>query len=55
MENQELTRKIIACAYTVYNKLGFGFLESVYQRAMVIELGRMDLKAEEEKPLKVYL
>jgi GxxExxY protein len=54
MENQELTRKIIACAYTVYNKLGFGFLESVYQRAMVIELGRMDLKAEEEKPLKVY-
>jgi GxxExxY protein len=34
--------------------LGFGFLESVYKKAMAIELGKRDLKAEEEKPLKVY-
>ena len=54
MELKELTHKIIGCAYTVFNKLGFGFLESVYQKAMVIELGKSDLNVEAEKPLKVY-
>jgi len=54
MEYEELTHKIIGCAYTVYKKLGFGFLESVYRKAMVIELTRADLKVEEEKPLRVY-
>ena len=29
MEHKELTEKIIGCAYGVYNKMGFGFLESV--------------------------
>ncbi len=33
---------------------GFGFLESVYKKAMIIELTKSNLKAEEEKPLKVY-
>ena len=33
---------------------GFGFLESVYKKAMIIELAKSKLKAEEEKPLKVY-
>ncbi len=54
MQHEDITRKIIACAFKVYNKLGFGFLESVYRRAMMIELGRAGLKAEEEKPLTVY-
>ena len=54
MEHEELTHKIIGCAYTVFNKLGFGFLESVYRKAMVIELGKSDLNVEAEKPLKVY-
>lgn len=54
MEYEELTHKIIGCAYKVYKKLGFGFLESVYRKAMVIEFNKVDLKAEEEKPLKVY-
>jgi len=54
MEHEKLTHTIIGCAYTVYKKLGFGFLESVYRKAMVIELTRADLKVEEEKPLKVY-
>ena len=54
MELEELTHKIIGCAYTVFNKLGFGFLESVYQKAMVIELEKADLNVEAEKPLKVY-
>lgn len=54
MEHEELTHKIIGCAYTVYKKLGFGFLESVYRKAMVIEIKRGSLKIEEEKPLQVY-
>ena len=54
MEYEDLTHKIIGCAYNVYNKLGFGFLESVYRKAMVIELTKAGLKVEEEKPLKVY-
>jgi GxxExxY protein len=39
MQYEEVTHKIIGCAYTVYNQLGFGFLESVYKRSMLIELG----------------
>jgi len=54
MELEELTHKIIGCAYKVFNKLGFGFLESVYQKAMVIELKKSDLNVEAEKPLRVY-
>jgi len=37
MEYGELTEKIIGCVYRVYNKMGFGFLESVYERCMLIE------------------
>jgi len=54
MKHEEITYKIIGCAHTVFNQLGFGFLESVYQKSMVIELKKNDLKAEAEKPLKVY-
>ncbi len=38
MLHSELTEKIITCAYTVYNKMGYGYLESVYERYMLIEL-----------------
>ena len=54
MEHEELTHKIIGCAYTVYNHIGFGFLESVYKKAMIIELSKNELRVVEEKPLKVY-
>ena len=54
MEHEEITHKIIGCAYRVFNQLGFGFLESVYRKSMVIELIRAGYKVEEEKPLKVY-
>jgi len=54
MKSEDITHKIIAAAYRVYNILGFGFLESVYKKAMVIELSKGDLRVEEEKPLKVY-
>jgi GxxExxY protein len=54
MEYKELTHKIIGCAYKVFNQLGFGFLESVYRKSMLIELEKANLKAEEEKSLQVY-
>ena len=54
MEYEEITHKIIGSAYQVYNTLGFGFLESVYKKAMIIELAKKDLKVEEEQPLNVY-
>ena len=43
MEYEELTHKIIACAYKVFNTLGFGFLESIYHKAMLIELTKAGL------------
>jgi GxxExxY protein len=54
MEFEQITGEIIGAAYKVFKALGFGFLESVYKRAMVIELGKRGLKVEEEKSLKVY-
>jgi len=54
MEYEEITHKIIGAAYQVYNQLGFGFLESVYHKAMLIELAKYDLKVESEKPLEVF-
>jgi len=53
MEYEEITSKIIGAAYQVHNQLGFGFLESVYKKAMLIELSKDDLKVEPEKPLQV--
>ena len=54
MEYEDITHKIIGAAYQVFNKLGFGFLESVYKKAMIIELSKDALRVEPEKPLKVY-
>ncbi len=54
MEHEEITHKIIGAAYQVFNQLGFGFLESVYQNAMILELAKHNLQVESEKPLKVY-
>ena len=54
MEHEELTEEIIGCAYRVYNKMGFGFLESVYEKCMLIELRKAKLNAESQKPITVY-
>ena len=53
MKHQEITSKIIKCAYTVHKNLGFGFLENVYQNALMIELANADLHAEKEKKIQV--
>ena len=54
MKYEEITHKIIGAAYQVFNQLGFGFLESVYHNAMIIELAKHDLLVESEKPLQVF-
>ncbi|MCK5566135.1 MAG: GxxExxY protein [Planctomycetes bacterium] len=51
MLHSELAEKIIACAYAVYNKMGYGFLESVYERCMLIELAKIGLNKVEVKEL----
>ena len=53
MQHKELTEKIIAAAYHVYNKMGFGFLESVYEKCLLIELEKSGLKTESQKPIIV--
>ena len=49
----DVTEKIIGAAFEVYKVLGYGFLESVYQKAMQVELQHSGLKAEIESPIKV--
>jgi len=50
---KELTEKIIKIFYKVYNKLGYGFLEKVYENAMIIEFGREGIPAVAQFPIKV--
>lgn len=54
MEYRELTDKIIGCAYKIYNVLGYGFLESVYEKALLIELDKAGLKAIAQKEVLVH-
>lgn len=49
----DLTSKIIKAAYNVHNTLGAGYLEKVYQNAMIIELEEMGINFEYEFPVKV--
>jgi GxxExxY protein len=54
MKYSDLTEKIINAAHTVHNVLGFGFIEKVYQNALVLELKKMGLRVENEMPITVY-
>lgn len=47
--HQELTDQVIKAFYKVYNTLGFGFLERVYQNALFIELQNLGLQCETQK------
>lgn len=50
----DITSKVIKAFFKVYNSLGFGFLERVYENAMFIELNNMGLNVEKQKRLTVY-
>ncbi len=50
----DLTGEIIRCFYKVYNELGYGFLEKVYEKELKYELEKAGLFVERQKPIKVY-
>ncbi len=54
IKHSDLTSKIIRAFYTVYNTLGYGFLEKVYENALFIELTSMGLIVEKLKKITVY-
>ena len=51
--HKEESYKIVGAAFKVYNNLGHGFLEAVYQEALEIELQRQGIPYEREKVLKI--
>lgn len=51
---KDLTEKIIKIFYSVYNQLGYGFLEKVYVNAILIELKKEGIIATVEYPIKVF-
>ena len=53
-KHSDITEKIINAFYTVYNTLGYGFLEKVYRNAMVIQLDKLGLTVAPEAPIQVY-
>lgn len=52
--HEDLTSLILKTFYEVYNELGYGFLEKVYQNALLIELRKNGLEATPNKKIKVY-
>ena len=54
MDINNLTHKVIGCAYKVHNVLGSGFLEKVYENALTIELKRLGIDARQQVKLHVW-
>ncbi|MBL0938405.1 MAG: GxxExxY protein [Gemmatimonadaceae bacterium] len=54
LRHERITYQIIGAFLDVYNALGWGFVESVYQSAMLIALGKRGLSVEREANLPVY-
>ena len=54
LKEEKLTYRIQGCVYEVNKHLGHGFLESVYQNAMLAELRASGLSVESERPVSVY-
>ncbi|SRR5579884_3732851 len=53
MKHEALTERLIGLFYDVYNELGYGFLESVYQKAYVLALQQAGIGFQEQHPVKV--
>ena len=53
-KHKELTEKIINIFYRVYNKLGYGFLEKIYENAMMIEFKREGILSVSQSPINVF-
>ncbi|MBI4831144.1 MAG: GxxExxY protein [Candidatus Lindowbacteria bacterium] len=53
LELDRITKSIVGCAYKVSNTLGAGFVEKVYENALVLELQKAGLKTEQQYPIRV--
>ena len=51
---EKLTEQIIGSAYRVYNTMGFGFVESVYEKCLLIELQKAGIQAQPQQPITVF-
>lgn len=54
MLEEMLTKQIIKSYYSVYNTLGYGFLEKVYENAKIVELQSLGVRGLRQVPIKVY-
>jgi GxxExxY protein len=54
MLHEQLTSQIIAAFYVVYNTLGYGFLEKVYENALILELCKRGFTVKQQVPIQVY-
>jgi len=54
MKINEITEKIIGCAFTVANTLGCGFLEKVFENALAHEIGKTGLKVRQQCAIQVF-
>ena len=52
--DDKLTQKIIGCAYKVSNTLGSGLLEKVYENALAREIRKVNLRVQQQYPVKVF-
>ena len=54
LKHEGLTGQIIKAFYKVYNELGYGFLEKVYENALALELGSTGMRVGRQQAIKVY-
>ena len=53
LKHEQITKAVIGCAFEVINELGAGFLESVYEKALLLALRQKGLSAVPQHPVKV--
>ena len=54
LQRSGLTESVICSFYNVYNRLGYGFLEKVYENALLIELNKIGLSTLAQAPISVH-
>ena len=54
LKHSEITGNVIKAFYSVYNDLGYGFLEKVYENSLCVELRSLGLSVEQQTPISVY-
>ncbi|MDF2437438.1 MAG: hypothetical protein K0Q95_1814 [Bacteroidota bacterium] len=53
-KHTEINGNILKAFFNVYNGIGFGFPEKVYENALIIELNKLGLRCEKQKSINVY-